>query len=536
MHVTAGVDTVRDGFRWVHLAALALAVIMLPWSTAFLSMAQMLLAANWLAEGVVRKDLVGRFKRAFSSGPVLVFLSFLGLHIMGLLWTDDQVWGQDLVRILAPVLVFGVILGGSPRLQAHELRTILLLGAWSVVASTVVCLLLAPPGADYRTLSHFISHIRLALLLAFAVVVLAVYFTDASLLQRGGHLAAGIWSVLFIGRLGSLQAMALLSVVIGVMVWRAARSWRASWRITVRIVLVLMPLLTAAWVVRTWNERYRLPDPGLDARAERTAGGELYDHDPTNPQTENGMHVWTYVAWGELARTWERRSTVPFNGKDPHGGPVYGTLARYLTSKGLRKDSVAVMGLSDAEVRAIEQGTTNAAPRNIGPLRARVEEVMLELDRYRAYGDANGHSVAMRLEFWKAGAAIAGRHWLTGVGTGDTRPAFADQYDRMHSSLRPEWRLRAHNEYLTLLISFGVFGLLWSLFSWWWPAWRLGAWRDPLFIAWAVLFLGSCVTDDTVETQAGATFFALYYALLVLGAPRPDLTVTGPGAGAPVPA
>ena len=49
MRVTEGVKASRDGFRWVHLTALSLAVIMLPWSTAFLSIAQMLLAANWLA-------------------------------------------------------------------------------------------------------------------------------------------------------------------------------------------------------------------------------------------------------------------------------------------------------------------------------------------------------------------------------------------------------------------------------------------------------------------------------------------------------
>jgi hypothetical protein len=41
-----------------------------------------------------------------------------------------------------------------------------------------------------------------------------------------------------------------------------------------------------------------------------------------------------------------------------------------------------------------------------------------------------------------------------------------------------------------------------------------------LFIAWAILFGLSCLTDDTVETQAGATFFALYYALLVFAAPE----------------
>ena len=162
----SGLSQGRDVFRTVHVAALVLCAIALPWSKALLSMAQLLLVANWLVEGALRGDLKGRFGRAFTTAPRLVFLSFFALHLVGLLWTDDTAWGMGLVRILAPVLVFGVVLGSSPRLLADELRMILLLGAWSVAVSTVACLI-ARHGltGDYRSLSVFISHIRLTLLL-----------------------------------------------------------------------------------------------------------------------------------------------------------------------------------------------------------------------------------------------------------------------------------------------------------------------------------------------------------------------------------
>lgn len=517
----------RDGFRWVHLTALALAVILLPWSTAFLSMAQMLLAANWLAEGIVRRDLVGRFRRAFTSAPVLVYLSFLGLHALGLLWTSDLAWGLDLNRILLPVLVFGVILGEARPLEPGELRTILLLGAWSAVACAVVGDLLSPPDADYRSLSRFISHIRLALLLAFAMVVFLHYGAGLSTPWKLLSIVGIVLAWRYIGLLGSLQSMALLVLLGLVLLWRHAGRWKPRVRGAVRAAVLLVPVAALGVLVIALVQRDPLETPPVD-RAERTAGGEVYMHDPANPQTENGHLVWTYVAWGELARSWDLRSAVPFDSLDARGRPMNGTLVRYLASKGLRKDSAAVMALSDAEVRAVESGVTSVRSDRWRGLRARVDEVLWELDRYRVYGEANGHSVTMRLEYWKAGRAIAKDHWATGVGTGDTRPAFAAQYERMHSRLRPEWRHRAHNEYLTLLISFGVFGLAWSLFSWWWPAWRLGAWRDPLFIAWAVLFLGSCLTDDTVETQTGATFFALYYALLVFASPGRTVTASRP--------
>ena len=163
-------------------------------------------------------------------------------------------------------------------------------------------------------------------------------------------------------------------------------------------------------------------------------------------------------------------------------------------------------------------------------MRARLEQVLYELDAYRTTGNPNGHSVTMRMEFQRVGLGIVREHWLAGVGTGDTQQAFNAAYEQEHSALLPRWRLRAHNEYLTLAISFGVFGLLWSLFSWWWPAWRNKAFGHPLFIAWGIIFLLSCFSEDTIETQPGATFFALYYALFVFAAP-----LNGEGAPAPAP-
>jgi hypothetical protein len=149
-------------FRAIHVVALVLCAVFLPWSTAFLSMAQMLLVLNWLVEGAVRGDLRARFRKGFLSAPSAVFLSFLGLHMLGLLWTEDLHWGTGLVRILLPLLTFGVVLAGSPALGRREFRTVMLFGAWSAVTSALFCALFSGAGpGDYRSLSMFISHIRL---------------------------------------------------------------------------------------------------------------------------------------------------------------------------------------------------------------------------------------------------------------------------------------------------------------------------------------------------------------------------------------
>lgn len=520
---------VRVPHRGIHVASLALCAMFLPWSTAFLSISQMILAANWIAAGLLLGEARARWSSVLAA-PAAVFISYLGLHAIGLLWTEDLGWGVDLCRILLPVLVFGVVLAGSERLKANELRTILLLGSWSAIASGLFGVAFSGAGPhDYRSVSMFISHIRLALLLCLSIAVL-IHYADGPWLQRAVHAAGGIAALLLLWRLGSIQGAAILTLMAWAALWRRSASLAAGRRRRMRAAFILIPLgagFVAAWAV----QRHHHPVPsGLAQRMERTAGGELYYHDTTNTQTENGTHVWTYLAWEELRRTWPRRSDRTLDDLDDRGHPLWSTVVRYMASKGLRKDSAALMSLTEGDIRAIESGIPNARGETGGGLLARIEEVLFEVDLYRSTGLAAGHSVAMRLEFLRAGWRIAREHWFMGVGTGDTQRAFDAHYAAVDSPLGEQWRLRAHNQYLTLWISFGAFGLVAALLQWWWPAWRLGAWRSPLFTCWAIAFGVSCLTDDTLETQAGATFFALYYALFVFGAPRLS------GAAAPAPA
>ncbi len=488
----------------------------------------MLLAANWFAQGLAQGTMKRRLRNGFTSPTSLVFTSFLVLHIVGLLWTEDMAWGADLCRILFPILVFGVVLSGSDRLRAKELRIILLLGAWSAVACALFGMLFNKGAADdYRALAMFISHIRLALLLCLSVV-LFFYYRSTRWWVNVAQWSGAALAVFFLDRLGSIQGFVIVGLIGAAAIWRHARKWKPAYRWSIRIALIAIPavlILTAASLLRS---RHKPIPPQLGAVTEYTAGGESYYHDTTNTQTENGTHVWTYLAWGELRRAWVLRSERTLDDPDDKGHPLWSTCVRYLASKGMRKDSASIMALSAADVKAIEQGVPNAMHAEHGSIRERLDEVLFEFDLYREQGQASGHSVTMRIEFQKAAWTLAKTNWLHGVGTGDTQHAFDTHYTSTNSSLEPQWRLRAHNEYLTLWISFGVFGLLWSLFTWWWPAYKLSAWKDPLFIAWAIAFGVSCFTDDTIETQAGATFFALYYTLFVFAAPRPNEAAPAP--------
>ena len=505
-------------FGLVRMAGLFIAVAALPWNNVLLSNAQILMVLGWLGEGLAARALGRRFRQAFTDPWSLAFIAPFLLHAVGILWSEDRSWAIDLTRILLPILVFGVVLSTSPPMGERAIRDVLRVGAWSVVASTVVCLVMAGghlQSGDHRAVSMFISHVRLGLLLALAIGVF-VLDRPAQRWLLALHGLGAIWAAGFLVGIGSLSGLGSLAAMLLVLVWRGVGGARRSVRWSIRAAVVLAPtavLLTVSGLL--WPRQHatlRMSD-----LKQRSAGGEPYYHDISDPQWENGHPVWVHVAKEELERGWARRSRIGLYDKDERGQLLRGTLVRYLASRGLNKDSVGLLALTAEDVRRIEQGMPSVRTGRQPLLVARVEQLRMELDRYRATGDPNGHSLTMRLVYWRTGWWIARRHLWTGVGTGDTRPAFARAYEALQSPLEPPWRNRAHNEFLTLLITFGIPGLFLILASWVAPVVFLHAWRHPVFLAWATIFLVSCLTEDTLETQTGATFFALYAALFVFG-------------------
>jgi O-antigen ligase len=88
------------------------------------------------------------------------------------------------------------------------------------------------------------------------------------------------------------------------------------------------------------------------------------------------------------------------------------------------------------------------------------------------------------------------------------RQAYVD----LHSPLDPACQLRPHNQYLTLWAASGLLAsLAWLLAIA--GLWRIpGPWRSPARVFALVLAL-SCLTEDTLESQAGATFAGVFMGM-----------------------
>ena len=85
----------------------------------------------------------------------------------------------------------------------------------------------------------------------------------------------------------------------------------------------------------------------------------------------------------------------------------------------------------------------------------------------------------------------------------------------MDTALAKEWRLRAHNQFLTFGIAFGIPGSLLLIFCFLYPIRLRNSELRLEFWFFLAITLLSMLAEDTLETSAGAMFVGYFYSLYV---------------------
>ena len=249
-------------------------------------------------------------------------------------------------------------------------------------------------------------------------------------------------------------------------------------------------------------------------QVEKTRKGNKYTHNLVRKDTENGWLTWSYVCEKELEEAWNLKSKTKYK-TTLNGFPFSVILIRYLTSKGLRKDYDSVNNLSAKDIAAIEKGIPNVFYTEYNGLMSRLHMTFWELKNLETNDYTNGSSITMRLEYWKTGWGIFVNSPLFGVGTGDIEIEYQAAYKLNNSSLDLKYRRRSHNQYLSVLISLGIIGLFFFLFSIFYPFFKYKGEFNFLYLLTLVVFLISMLWEDTIETQAGVTSFSLLTSLFI---------------------
>jgi hypothetical protein len=513
----------------VYVYGLILLAVSLPLSIFSVTLSQILLLLNWLLEGRYRE----KWLRLRQNPAIWALLSLYILHAIGLLWSSDGLYSYTDMRVKVSLFVLPFILGTSEPLRRSQVNRILLLFTMSVfvasMASVIALLGWLPVQIEgYRDLSLFMSHIRFSLMVVLTILIVVWYHflqrNSLTRFERIWYLLGLVWFPIFLILLKSLSGIVIMGFLGFFLLVRAVFEIRDSAiRFMVFMPVVMIPLFSIVYIGQAINKYYSFDEIHFDEIDSYTVLGNPYKNHPNLREVENGHYVWLHICDQEMEEEWNKVSDFDFRGKTLNGNTIRGTLIRFLTSKGLRKDAAGVRQLSNAEIKAVEMGVANYIYLQRFRLYPRIYEVIWEIDRYKLGYSPNEKSVVQRYLYLDAGWKIARNNLLYGVGNGDVKAAFKAYYDSVNSPLEPKWRRRAHNQYLTFLIAFGIPGFLICMFSMIAPVYLAQRNRSFLAVGFMILMLLSMVNEDTLETSAGAAFVAFFYSLFLFGPDFPWL-------------
>ncbi len=467
----------------------------------------------WIFESIGRK-----FKQFFHSEnlPAIVFSSVYLMHILGVFYTSDLNYALKDLRIKFPLFLLPLILSTTGDIDRKRFRWLMYLFVSALFMGTFVStyLMLTRHVTDIRFISPFISHIRYSILIdigIFILLYLVLKKSDINIKIKILLAALLIWFVTFLLITTSMTGLVILILTAAIMLLYLIfqkKSWIYGTLIVAGIVLLM--LILGFYVRSIVKEVYHLNLIDLKNLDSKTALGNPYVNDTANKQEENGNYVWIYVSQNELRDAWNQRSSYKYDGKDKAGQAIKFTLIRYLTSKGLRKDAKGVGELNAQDIRNIEDGQANIIYVEKPGIYVRVYQIVWEFKRYQLTHNPSGHSVAQRFEYWKTAWGIIHDNWLSGVGTGDINTAFSKEYKKLGSLLKKEYQVRSHNQFLSIFVAFGIFGLIWFLAGLLFPPIRLGKFCDYYYLTFFIIIILSMLTEDTIESQAGATIYAFF--------------------------
>lgn len=501
------------GFKiqdYLQVAGLFILAVGLPLSKVLMSIGTIWLAANLL----LKYDYKNNWKRWKDSYVFWFVVGLFVLHVIGLSYTQDFNYAFRDINAKLPLFVVPISLIGFPidkKFKPYILYGFLI----SLLITSLINFnyIVYNHSADYRDYSRFGSHVRYSLLIVMGILIsIYLVYKEKRIWWSLGPIA--LWFLYYTAISKVFNGyIALISLVIALCLFFIkmikANKLRQSF-----MVLFVSVLVLSSWGI------YKYLSPDLSNMNHENLSlysedGEEYFHRPTSLWMVNGSQVLMYIAEDEIEEAWSKRSNLNLEDTLQNGIQLRNVLYMYMTSKGLKKDKRGFSKMSDLDIKRVEEGVTNIV-KTYNPIKSEVIEFKNSIKYYSLGMDPDGNSLVQRFEHWTAAIEIIKRNWLFGVGTGDVQEAFNDQY-RNSDTLLDEYNWhRSHNQFLTLWVAFGLIGFL--LFLVFWIAFFISNFKanSLLGIGFALIAITSFLSEDTIETQQGVTFIALFLGILAM--------------------
>lgn len=542
----------RSGYITMYFVSLALLVASLPLSKFTMSLSEFSILIFWLWHGVdsdfvtryssrsllIPKNLLSflseaikniyvaflqKLKEFSRNKPAMVVSSILLLHLLGLIYTSDFSYAYKDIRTKLPILILPFIIGTGPRLSTKVFYAILALFVAAVIGGSIywLILLFKLPIHDSRIIESHTSHIRYSLNAIFAIFIL-LFFIFSKGKTRAVHKLLltfiVVWLLGFMIYMNfSTGILIFLFVSFMLLLLYTLRIRSLILKSSAFILIAILAALPVYYVMSIGSGYMKVPQADFSKLEKYTRNGNSYYHDTINFKLKTGKWAGLYICEKELRQAWAQRSKLSLDSLDKKKQLTRFTLIYYLASKDLRKDAHGVDQLTETDIRNVENGINRYDFGTSRVIQSQVEDFITSYRRYMYQHDPNSSSLVQRFEYWRTSLLLIKQHPLIGVGTGDLPSAFDQQYIKMNSDLAPQYRLRSHNQYLSITVGFGIIGFIWFMFALIYPGIKSRKFNNYFYLIFWVIFMVSMLTEDTIENQEGVTYFALFTAMLISG-------------------
>ncbi|HKK81175.1 MAG TPA: hypothetical protein VJ909_02935, partial [Prolixibacteraceae bacterium] len=328
----------------------ALFVLSIPFSESFISITSGLIALQIFYPHYF-KNYSGRI---LHDKTLWALMSVYGLFLIGYIFCDHPSAGLYELRKNMFWIIIPPGMALTKRLTEKQFWSIVFLFVFAVsvgavIASVKVLLFDKLQLNDIRD-ATYISNIIYSLEVVFAFFILIYARLRKAYIFRKIKwpyiIAWCIWLFIFLNIQKSLTG--LISFVFTALIfilWYIKSTDKKSLRLTGILLvfgIVVVPFLYVSYV--TYNF-YHVKDE-MPADNLKTENGNSYRFHFDSKMKENGHYVYWYLCNEEIEKEWERRSEFDVYDNNEDGYTIYSTLIRYLSSKGLRKDSAGIASLT----------------------------------------------------------------------------------------------------------------------------------------------------------------------------------------------
>jgi hypothetical protein len=510
----------------IFFICLLLFVVLLPFSEASVSITSGLLLFQAVAFASWKHP-------SFPHGSpkiLLLIVSVFFIYVLGTIYTEDlpfafYEWRKVIFWIIIPIAFFI-----SPALSRDKFILVLSFFCFSVFVASltgVVKLIFSEYFhiIDFRKII-LISHIRFSFQIVLSVIILTWFLISKVKIPLMGFkplllILLLLWLLYFLILLKSITGIIAFVGTFLVFIHfliTSVNNLKIKMMLFTSIIIVL--IVPVIFISHVWYDFYHTDKLDPQTIEKNTLSGNPYSFDFTSKEKENGHWVRVYICETELRKEWNKVSSCKFDSIDKNGYPYSATLIRYLTSRGLRKDSAGVSNLTHKDIRAIENGFANHIfVDNTFSLYPRIYQTIWELDVYFRLGDPNFQSVSQRIEFFKASLLLIKKNPWLGIGTGNWKIRYGEAYIQMNSKLYPENQGPSHNQYLNYLVKFGIIGFMFILCTLLIPIFKEGHKKNLFFWLFMILIGIANFGDANLETHMGLSFFCFFYCLFLWHSP-----------------